>query len=42
MIAAIDHDEATVVELRLNPEGMQKWVRMPRQHAHKRIESTID
>lgn len=37
LIAAIEHDEATVVEVKLSPEGMQRWVRMPREHSHKNL-----
>lgn len=33
LITTIDAKEATIVQLRLNPEGLQKWIVMPRDSA---------
>ena len=34
LVTSIERDEATVVQLRLNPEGIQRWISSPRESAH--------
>lgn len=33
LVTAIERDEATVVELKLNPDGLKRWVEMPYESA---------
>ena len=33
LVTSIEHSEATVVELRLNPEGLQRWISCPLESA---------
>ncbi len=33
LVTSIERDEATVVQLRLNPDGLQRWISAPRESA---------
>lgn len=33
LVTTIEHDEATVVELKLNPDGLQRWISDPGESA---------
>ncbi len=35
LLTAIERDEATVIQLRLNPEGLQRWIAAPLESAHR-------
>jgi hypothetical protein len=39
LVVAIEASEATVVELKLNPEAMQAWLREPEKSAARRLQS---
>src|SRR6476659_3803664 len=34
LVTSIESTEATVVELKLNPEGLSRWISLPRESAH--------
>jgi hypothetical protein len=34
LVTSIERDEATVVQLKLNPEGLQRWISAPQESAH--------
>jgi len=42
LVTSIEESEATVVELKLNPDGLQKWIEEPRRSAGVRYGSRGD
>jgi hypothetical protein len=42
LVVSVERHEATVVQLQLNPDALQRWITLPREYAfgHRRVKST--